>query len=198
MEQAKLSALLEVIERHCEATTLYEPCRCFRLETEDPLVGSLLSDYGANGVRIQFQDLTPAMGAPCYKCFVVDARGGIVKGTGAHLDAGKALVSAMTEVPYTYPGSPPSGVGPDGLPTVRFEDLPSYTTGGPSRDLEVLETLLMANGHRPLYVDLTRKNLGIPVVKAIIPGMELMADFDRFSRVSPGLFANYLRSFPRP
>jgi ribosomal protein S12 methylthiotransferase accessory factor YcaO len=198
MEQAKLSALLEVIERDCEATTLYEPSRCFRVEAEDPLIRSLLSDYAANGVRIQFQDLTSAMGAPCYKCFVVDARGGIVKGTGAHLDARRALVSAMTEVPYTFPGSPPCGVGPDGLRTVRFEDLPSYTTGDPSRDLEILETLLIANGYRPLYVDLTRKDLKIPVVKAIIPGMELMADFDRFSRVSPVLYANYLKSVGRP
>jgi len=31
------------------------------------------------------------------------------------------------------------------------------------------------------------------VVRAIVPGMEILADFDRFSRVHPRLYANYLR-----
>jgi hypothetical protein len=31
-------------------------------------------------------------------------------------------------------------------------------------------------------------------VKAIVPGLELSADFDSTSRVSPRLFANYLRT----
>jgi ribosomal protein S12 methylthiotransferase accessory factor YcaO len=44
-------------------------------------------------------------------------------------------------------------------------------------------------------VDLTRKDLEFPVVRAIVPGMEFMTDFDRFSRVSPRLFCNYLNLF---
>jgi ribosomal protein S12 methylthiotransferase accessory factor YcaO len=44
-------------------------------------------------------------------------------------------------------------------------------------------------------VDLTRSDLDLPVVRAIVPGLELMTDFDRFARVSPRYFANYLSLF---
>lgn len=192
MEQAKVSALLEVIERDCEATTPYDPSGCFQVEPGDGDLGSLLSDYLAKGVHLQFQDLTGPMGVPCTKCFVVDKRGGIYKGTGAHLDSRKALVSALTETTYApLPRSIPT-VPVEGLPRIAPEDLPDYSTGSVAADLEILENLILANGFRILYVDLTRKDIGIPVVRAIVPGMELSADFDRFSRISPRLFHNYL------
>jgi ribosomal protein S12 methylthiotransferase accessory factor YcaO len=62
-----------------------------------------------------------------------------------------------------------------------------------------LENCRMAssNGYHPIYVDLTCEDLRIPVVKAIVPGMELSADFERSSRVSPRLFSNYLRDLNR-
>ncbi len=72
-------------------------------------------------------------------------------------------------------------------------NLPNYSTGRFAADLEILENLILANGYRIFYVDLMRKDIGIPVQRAIIPGMELSADFDRFSRVSPRLFSNYLK-----
>jgi len=30
------------------------------------------------------------------------------------------------------------------------------------------------------------------VVRALVPGLELMADFDRYTRVNPRLYQNYL------
>lgn len=195
IEQAKVNALLEVIERDCEATTLYEPSRCFRVEAKDPAVRSLLSNSRAKGVRIQFLDLTGGLGVPCYKCFVLDSQGWIVSGSGAHLDGRKALLSALMETPYGYPAGSSLPAGLEELPTVCLEELPNFSTGEPARDLEILEELLIANGFQILYADLTRKDLGIPVVKALIPGMELMADFDQYSRVCPRLFASYVRSF---
>jgi ribosomal protein S12 methylthiotransferase accessory factor YcaO len=52
---------------------------------------------------------------------------------------------------------------------------------------------LRANGFRVIYADLTRQDVGLPVVRAIVPGMEILADFDRHSRVHPRLYANYLK-----
>lgn len=193
MEQAKVSALLEAVERDCEATTPYYPSECFYIEPGDGDLGSLLSSYRAKGVHIQFQNLTGPMGIPCYKCFVVDRNGRIYKGTGAHLDGRKALASALTETTYApIPGSIPS-VPVEGLPGITSGGIPGYGTGSSANDLEILENLILANGFRILYVDLTREDIGVPVVRAIVPGMELSADFDRFSRVSPRLFAGYLK-----
>jgi ribosomal protein S12 methylthiotransferase accessory factor YcaO len=59
-------------------------------------------------------------------------------------------------------------------------------------DLQRLESLLAVNQLPPVYVDLTRRDLAIPVVRALIPGLELMADYDRYARVSPRLYRNAL------
>lgn len=190
---AKLSALGEVIERDCEGTTPFEHSLCFEIETANDRLAGLLNSYRSNGIHIQFQDLTPSMGLPCCKCFVVTGDGKIAKGTGAHLDARRALLAALTETPFPYPGGPPTQPAMEGLVRVPVEALPNYSSGSPEQDLRTLETLLLANGFRLIYADLTRKDLGLPVVRAIVPGMEILADFDRHSRVHPRLYANYLK-----
>ncbi len=195
MAAAKVSALLEVIERDSESTMPFAPHQCFEVETEDPRVGALLESYERLGIRVQFQDITTPLGVPCCKCFVIAGDGRIVKGTAAHLDARRALLAAMTETPYPYPGGPPSQPAMKGLLRVPLEKLPNYSGGDADGDLALIETLLVSNGFRPLYVDLTRRDIGIPVVRAIVPGMELLGDFDRFSRVNPRLYANYDRMF---
>lgn len=197
LEAAKLSALLEVIERDSESVMPFTPERCFEVESEDPALAALLFGYDRQGIRIQFQDITTPIGVPCCKCFVVSGEGHIVKATGAHLNARRALLAAMTETPYPYPGGSPSQPAMQGLLRVPLEKLPDYSSGNAARDLHLLETLLDSNGFRPIYIDLTRKDLDIPVVRAIVPGMELMSDFDRFSRVNPRLFANYVDMFLR-
>ena len=193
MEQAKVAGLLEVLERDAEAVTPFDPSRCFRLTAEDPQVAELLEDYRAKGISVQFMDMTTEFGVPCAKCFVVNSDGEIVGGTGAHLNGRRAALSALTETTYPYPDGPASAPGLEGLPYIRYEDLPDHSTGSPAGDLELLEAVLERAGYRPVYVDLTRKDLGFPVVRAFIPGLEPTADFDRFSRVSARLYARYLR-----
>jgi YcaO-like protein with predicted kinase domain len=190
---AKLSALTEVIERDSEGTTPFLRELCFEIETQEPRLAGLLESYRQNGIHIQFQDLTAPTGLPCCKCFVVGADGRIAKGTAANLDARRALLAALTETPFPYPGGPPSQPAMDGLLRVPVEALPNYSTGLAEHDLRTLETLLLSNGFRVIYADLTRADVGLPVVRAIVPGMEILADFDRFSRVHPRLYANYFR-----
>ena len=192
--EARVSALLEVIERDCEATVPFSPQRCFRLETADERLAALLVGYRDRGIHPVFQDLTSELGVPCFKCFVVGPEGQIIKGTGAHLDGKRAVISALTETPYPYPYGPPTRPPAAVYPTRRLEALPDHATGQAAGDLALLEALLAANGFEPVYVDLTRRDIGFPVVKALVPGLELMADFDEFSRVSPRLYRNYLRT----
>lgn len=195
MEQAKLSALLEIVERHQEATVPFTPETCFDLIPGSSPIASLFDGYKAMGIHLQFQDLTPKSGIPCCKCFVRAKDGTIHKGTAAHLNARQAIVSAITETTYPFPSGPPSAVGMADLIGVGYDNLPDYSTGDHGKDLALVERLLMANGRRPFYVDLTRKDIGLPVVKALIPGMDILGDFDRFSRVHPELFQNYLDRF---
>ncbi len=196
LEEAKVSALLEVIERDHEGVTPFDPSQCFTVESRDPGLAGLLRAYQDQGVHVRFQDLTSALGVPCCKCFVVDRDNRVFKGCGAGLDAQRALLSALTETPFPFPSGPPSALPPDldtnTLLRVPVENLPDYSTGSAAGDLALLEAVLAAHGYAPIYVDLTRADLDLPVVRAIIPGMEIAADFEWHSRVHPRLFSNYL------
>ena len=57
---------------------------------------------------------------------------------------------------------------------------------GPDAD----RATLLANGLAPIYVDISGDDTGLPVVKALMPGFETMADADAFSRISGRLFNN--------
>lgn len=196
LSEAKVSALLEVIERDADATIPFDMSRAFRIESDDPQVNFLLEQYEEMGIHVWFLDMTPEFGVPCYKSVVLGARGGLDKGSGSDLNGRSALISAMTETPYPFPG-PRSAPAPEGLPVRRLEDLPDHSTGSAEGDLMVLEKTLMENGFIPAYADMTRKDLRIPVTRAIVPGLEINSDFDRYTRISPRLWANYLRMFAR-
>lgn len=198
VEGAKLAALLEIIERDAEAVTPFSKASCFSLEvdtTSDPLIAALLADYRARGINLQFQDLTGPLGVPVYKCFVMNSKGAIAAGHGAGLSARKAVLSALTETPYPYPEGGPSGPMLRKLPVRKLHELPEYSLGSSKADLAMLEELLRKNDRSPLYLDMTHAGLRFPVLRAFIPGLELNADRDAFSRVPYRLYQNYLQLF---
>ena len=61
------------------------------------------------------------------------------------------------------------------------DDLPHLETDDIFDDLQIVRAKINARGmNRTVVVDLTRKELGIPVVRVIVPGMEVFAiDEDR-------------------
>jgi len=189
--QAKLAGLLEVLERDSEVLGFYEPQKCFRLNVRQGPVAKLLDRLSQQGVCVIFQDLTNEMGLPCYKAFVQSEDGKIIKGTGAHLNGEKAVVSALTEVPHPFPHGPKTKPWPGELPEKELQDLPDYSLGSVEADLYQIESLLTKNNYFPIYVHLTRKDLGLPVIRAIVPGLELLADFDDTTRVRPRLWERY-------
>ena len=193
-EEARVSGLLEVIERDSEAVKVYDPGQCFRLTSGDPEVRELLERYRKQGVDPVFQDLTTELGVPCFKCFVHLAEGGLVKATGAALSGPQAALSALTETPFPFPEGPPSAPGPEGLSERNLEDLPDHSTGSAAGDLALIEAILEDQGLEPVYVNLTKRELRLPVYRAIVPGLEIVSDFDRFTRISPRLWRNVLRS----
>ncbi|WP_031483912.1 YcaO-like family protein [Maridesulfovibrio frigidus] len=189
--EAQLSGLLEVLERDSDSTLPFDKERCFTIESDNAEVQKHLGDLKDLGIHVWFQDMTSELGVPCYRAFAVGRLGDINKGGGCNLDGKRALLSALTEVPYPFPG-PATSPCPEGLPVRKLEDLPDFSTGSADGDVMVLENLLVKNEFYPIYVDLTRKELGIPVTRAIIPGLEIVSDMDKFSRISPRLFRNYL------
>lgn len=194
MEEAKIAALLEIIERDAEATTPFGKSSCFTLEADDdPALGPLLREYKARGVNVQFQDLAGPLGVPVFQCFVMSPKGAVARGCGAGLSASRALLSALTETPYPYLDAGPSGPLLRKLPSRSYKDLPDFSLPTPRTNLALLEDILIRSGRPPVYVDLTRAGLDFPVVRALVPGLELTADRDAFSRVPFRLYARYCR-----
>ena len=193
MEEARLAALTEILERDAEATTPFAKSGCFTLRADsDPDLAALLADYAARGINVQFQDLTGPTGPPVYKCFVMSPKGAIARGHGAGLSGRRAIVSALTETPFPYPDGGPSGPLLRKLPVRNLSELPDYSLPTPAASLAMLEDLLRRNHRAPVYVDLTRPDLGFPVVRAFVPGLEMAADTDAFSRVPLRLYGKYL------
>lgn len=175
--QARLAALLEIIERDAQANTPFRPDQCFELAARDPVIRGLLEDYRWRGIRVQFQDITTETGIPAYRCFVHGhAKGEYAQATGAALSGAKAVISALTETPWPYawahPAPAPSGPGLAGLPVRVLEDLPDFSTGSPESDLALLEMVIKSLGLTPVYVDISRSELKFPVYRAFIPGLD--------------------------
>ena len=194
-EEAKLRSILEVLERDGERVMPYSKNRCFLLESGNPKIEDILKGFREKGIQIQFLDMTSELGIPCYRAFVQGPGGVVLKGSGANLDGNRAAVAAMTEIPYPYPywfGAAPVA---EDIKTCEDKDLPNYASGDPAQDLTFLEKLLLKNGYHPIYIDLTREDLDIPVFKTLIPGLEMMTVLDLFSPLSIRQFAHYLELF---
>jgi ribosomal protein S12 methylthiotransferase accessory factor YcaO len=192
LEEAKESALTEILERYAEAATPYQRALCFELRTEQQTLAALLEDYAARGIQLRFQTLMNEFGMPCFSCFVVGSKAEVSRACGAGLDGKRALVSALTETPYPYPNGPPSGPGLRGLPMRLLEKMPDYDQGNAAANCALLERVLLANGYEPLYVELTHRHLRFPVLRALVPGLGVATASD-YARVNRMLFANYLK-----
>jgi ribosomal protein S12 methylthiotransferase accessory factor len=196
IEEAKLCALLEYIERDSERVILFSPDRFFLLEAEDPIINNILNTWKKKGVHIYFLDLTSEMGIPCYKAFFIHTKGGFSRGWGAHLDGKIAINRALCELTSPYflsDNYSTKSITEDIQRIKKYEDLPNYSSGNVNNDLCTLEKLLIMNGLNPIYVNLTKKGLDIPAVRAIIPGMEMLPDLDKYSNFSKRQFRDYLK-----
>ncbi len=197
LAEAKVAALTEIIERDAEATMPYDRRRCFVLKARDERIAGLLEDYESRGIHVHFLDITTEFGIPCYQAFVLDKKGRVIRATGAGLSGQKAVLAALTEVPYAYPHGPQSGPAIKGLEERILEDLPDYTLESPTRNLALMEEILHLHGYLPSYVDITQRDLEMPVVRALIPGLLLGSEMDRFTRISKRLYRNYLRMYEK-
>lgn len=190
---ARLAALVEVMERHAHAVMPHNPERCFTPASRDELLQALLDDYRARGIHVFFEDITCENRLPAYRCFVTARNGRIAQATAANLNGRDAALSALGETPWPYAYSRPGAFGeasarPASPPPARYlEDLPDYSSGSPENDLDMLEKTFA--GMEPVYVDLTRTDLGFSVTRCIVMNYDINCDFDLRNPPGPELIA---------
>lgn len=184
--EARLHALLEIIERDGDHTVFYHPDRVFQLAKANGHVGEILTRLEGKGVpHVQFLDLTTELGIPTYRAFV-KVGDQLLSGSGAHLDGTIALTRALCELtPKLFVHSRSQGrlrgvVSEAVSKLVKpLSSIPDYSSGDVKADLTITEKTVIANGYNPIYVDLTRSDIQIPVVRAIVPGLDLPQGLSR-------------------
>jgi len=165
----------------------------------------LLETYARAGVGVVAWDLTTDIALPVFSATIVDRRSDVVRrlpaatGGGCHPDRGVALSRALTEAAQSrltlIAGSrddcPPSlyrrvkDAGAIGShtralaarPQRAFEDVAHVP--GETIDDDVaheLDRLRGAGIAQAILVDLTRPDVGVPVVRMVVPGLEGWTD----------------------
>ncbi len=154
----------------------------------------LVGRIRAAGFGIHLQDFTWALGVPTFDCTIREDLPGRQRrshgGYGCHPDARVAVVRAISEaaqsrltciqggredLPELIAAA--HGTGPEepawGADVRPFSAVPSYEHGTIDEDIRFLLGRLRERGlDQAVAVDLTRQELGVPVVRLVVPGTE--------------------------
>ncbi len=169
---------------------------------DDEACRGLLDLYEAADIAVRLWDVTSDIGIPAFICDIPaiagDASGGMrrFRGAGCHPDRGVALARAMTEAaqirltyiagirddlpPSDYAESEQEKLGAALIDAMSqaadarsFRNVPSFDTDDVTADVRWQLQRLRAIGIESVVaVDLTRPDMGIPVVRLVIPGLE--------------------------
>ena len=161
----------------------------------------------AADLEVAVWDTTSDLGIPAFYALLLDpgdARAHVGIGAGCHPSKEVALLRALTEavqVRTTYITGARDDLSPEeftlsaiaervracralvetGAPARRFDDIPSRDGDSIAGDLRWVLSRLEAIGVTQVaVVDLTRRDLGIPVLRVVIPGLEGPDDDDDY------------------
>lgn len=209
IEDAVLQGMLELVERDAVALWWYNRSAMPAVDLDaagDPFVDDLREVYAELGRELWVLDLTADLGVPVTAAVSRRIDGpheDIMFGFGAHLDPRIALRRALTELNQVMPAILDLD---DGGRRALDVDLRSWLIGAtvenqpylaPSgaaatrhvytrqadlgEDVRSLQARIETAGMEVLVLDQTRPDLGLPVVKVIVPGMRLF-----WSRLAQG------------
>ena len=165
-------------------------------------INQVLNKYHENGINIKLMDLTADVGVPTIAASADDTvlkdAGLLSLGIGTHLNPEIAVLRALTEVAQSratqIQGAREDTVRADFArkagyermkrinkcyfedeeDKISFRDIEDKSTNSITQDIEIVKDELMKNGlDKILYTDLTRPELGVSVVRIVIPTMEL-------------------------
>ncbi|QLH75595.1 MAG: YcaO-related McrA-glycine thioamidation protein [Methanomassiliicoccales archaeon] len=209
IEEAILHGLCEVIERDawsiCEGRRRVNS----DLDISGTRAEKVASMFTDKGIELHFKDLTSDIGMPVVAVAADDIEtkdpGLLTLGIGANPDPEVAAIKALIEVAQSrltqIHGAREDTVHADRNRALGYERVKRinrlwFEDSGQRRDLvdlenlstnDILEDINVLTGRlsrvgldKVLVCDLTRKELGIPVVRVIVPGAEIFAiDPDR-------------------
>ena len=173
------------------------------VDDPDSVPGRLLKQFADRGVEIHLKDLTSDIGIPTIGAASDDARTKdpemLTIGVGTHLDPEIAAVRAITEVAQSRAThrhglkvnaelqKKTQEMGYDRIKAVnrmwyspskkqiKLSEIRNEATEYVLDDIEIVLKRLMDRGFNCVAaVDLTRPEIGIPVVRMVVPGLEVM------------------------
>lgn len=194
LEEALIHALCEVVERHALFVSYVNPFRR-RVIDQRSLEGTycepLLERIRAAGMKVVLRDVSWEAGLPCA---IADVAApdlpNVWRGSGCHPHPQVAISRALNEAAQsrlTYISGARDDLtafSPHAEPSSsyeRFEEsaaeitlgqMPVMATGDLSQDLAAIARSLDDLGYEAFYVDLTREDVGVPVVVAYVPGLQ--------------------------
>ena len=199
LDEALLHGLYEVVERDASARARRDGSgRVLDLDSvQDPTARQLVDQLAAAEIDVTVRFLPSPFGVPTFDTTITSALFPVpFGGVGTHLDAGIALCRALTEAaqsrasfiagtrddlgrtPYREahfslvnrsPSSAPSTVCRDD--PIDFAAVESGSLSDVRQEaIQVASRIESVTGHPPLFVDLTRAELGVPVAHVVCPG----------------------------
>ena len=194
IEEAILQGLLELVERDHVALWWYNRLRLPGIDIGsfgDPWLEQLQMRFAQHDRELWALDLTADLGIPAVVALSTppgDREAGVSFGFAAHLDLGLALQRAATELVQMSALVPSGGLGnrprvpvqptadsylrpdPD-LPIRTASTAASLSSGDLRLDIDRCRTLVEERGLEMMVLDQTRADVGLPVVKVVVPGM---------------------------
>jgi ribosomal protein S12 methylthiotransferase accessory factor len=181
LEDAVLQGLLELIERDAAGIWWYGRHRRPAVAMETPYGKAMVHEYAARGRQLQLLDLTTDLGIPvCAAVSFGEEAESFRFGLGAHLDPAIAVSRAITEANQLLAINKRKrrlyrGELADRTYLEPHGSREMTTAAPPSDDLctDVLAcvALLGRLGLEVIVLDQTREDVGLPVVKVIVPGL---------------------------
>ncbi len=219
MEEAVLHAMFELIERDAWSIAEYHNIPAPEVIVDpDSVPGKLIAKFAEKGVIIHLKDLTSDIGVATIGAAADDVSTKdpemLSIGVGTHLNPEIAAIRAITEVAQSRATHKDgkkinaklqritNQMGYDRIKEmnrvwygesdkrIRLSDMPDQATDDVLDDIEVvLGRLVEAGFDNVIACDLTRPELNVPVVRMIIPNMEVWTmDGEREGRRVKGMW----------
>lgn len=205
MEEAIFHGLMEVVERDAlsVAEASRNPGMEITITKKDGLAFELYEKFGKANIEVKLWYLRTDSGIPTVLAATDDRElldpSLLVMGVGTHMDSKIAVIRALTEVAQSR-ATQIQGAREDtdrekvvrtighermkrlnrhwygeGKEKVSLKDLPDLSTDSHKDDIEKAIKMLRGVVDFVIVTDLTREDVGIPVVRITVPGLEMYA-----------------------